>query len=427
MSSPRVPDSELEYRMNEKILTLETAPKETSIARIRSRHGWNWASDPQSFSRVQHKDRGKIQAFPSKQLPEGVKPPQQLQIVAPFPVLNKKEGTLRSGGIKQTSEAWTIATGDLPTVDKLQEVLPSDCFPELLEVHNVSGTDAGFMQEGLVLYKRAVPDHCIASDRPVRCWGKPRKSVLKLWEYVDSGSHGTVFRACLSLPEPYETIQGFNAVNVVAKMVGNDLSARKHFDREVEAYSLFSGPSSDYLQSDWTGYVACTGRYGYVDSQMRHGLQPTAAPLRAVVPKFFGSYETVDSSGEAGALLLIEDCGISIEQFEISGRSKSERWSVRSQGRSQLPAMYSSLHRAGILQNSAKTSNVGVQAGPLHLPPSERTFATPSFRVFDFGRIEIREADPEHRFDGVRRLSESVFQGKAREELQEVFKYPCSY
>lgn len=271
-----------------------------------------------------------------------------------------------------------------------------------------------------------MPSPLVDFDSSARRLLKPQKSILSLWQYLDSGSHGTVFRASLSLSEPYETIQGDEVVNIVVKIVNDNSKAREHFNREVDAYSLLSRPSHNFLQKDWTGYVACTGSYGYMSTQMRAGLQPTAAPLRAVVPKFFGLYEPVESNGKMGSLLLIEDCGTSVENYKMrSGRSKHERSHVFSELRAQASAMYASLHRAGFLQCSVKRSNIAIQPGPLCLPSVERSYDNPSFRILDFGRAVIYNGlagKDEFRGD---RLPEDAFRDKAREEQKEVFEDVC--
>lgn len=48
--------------------------------------------------------------------------------------------------------------------------------------------------------------------------------------------------------------------------------------------------------------------------------------------------------------------------------------------------MLQRLHYAGFTQNSFSARNVLYQAGPLALPPSQRSLKTPSFRIIDFGR-----------------------------------------
>jgi hypothetical protein len=48
--------------------------------------------------------------------------------------------------------------------------------------------------------------------------------------------------------------------------------------------------------------------------------------------------------------------------------------------------MFVNLHNAGFLQGSIYPRNILIQPGPLTLPPSKRSLASPSFRIIDFGR-----------------------------------------
>ena len=50
--------------------------------------------------------------------------------------------------------------------------------------------------------------------------------------------------------------------------------------------------------------------------------------------------------------------------------------------------MFVSLHNAGFIQGSVYPRNILIQPGPLTLPPSKRSLASPSFRIIDFGRAE---------------------------------------
>jgi len=52
--------------------------------------------------------------------------------------------------------------------------------------------------------------------------------------------------------------------------------------------------------------------------------------------------------------------------------------------------MFVNLHNAGYLQGSIYPRNMLIQPGPLTLPPSERSLASPSFRIIDFGRAEYK-------------------------------------
>ena len=56
--------------------------------------------------------------------------------------------------------------------------------------------------------------------------------------------------------------------------------------------------------------------------------------------------------------------------------------------RTQLHAMFGILHHAGFIQGSVYPRNVLIQPGPLTIPRSKRSLASPSFRIIDFGRAE---------------------------------------
>jgi len=52
--------------------------------------------------------------------------------------------------------------------------------------------------------------------------------------------------------------------------------------------------------------------------------------------------------------------------------------------------MFVNLHKAGFLQGSVYARNIVIQPGPLTVPPSKRSLASPSFRIIDFGRAEYK-------------------------------------
>ena len=52
--------------------------------------------------------------------------------------------------------------------------------------------------------------------------------------------------------------------------------------------------------------------------------------------------------------------------------------------------MFVNLHNAGFLQGSVYPRNMLIQPGPLTVPPSERSLASPSFRIIDFGRANYK-------------------------------------
>ena len=58
--------------------------------------------------------------------------------------------------------------------------------------------------------------------------------------------------------------------------------------------------------------------------------------------------------------------------------------------RTQLHAMFNIFHEAGFLQGSVYPRNILIQPGPLTIPCSKRSLASPSFRIIDFGRAEFK-------------------------------------
>ncbi|KAI1792710.1 hypothetical protein LXA43DRAFT_1073628 [Ganoderma leucocontextum] len=126
-----------------------------------------------------------------------------------------------------------------------------------------------------------------------------------------------------------------------------------------------------------------------------------------VVPKFFGYYlllkpdgrvffELSEAHGECGedgtcgvawppAILLIEDCGDPIQPWLFAD---AQRWGCYH--------LLDGLHDAGFVAGqhapTAWTEKMLVQPGPLAAPREVRSYATPSFRLVDFGRSRCRQA-----------------------------------
>lgn len=74
-----------------------------------------------------------------------------------------------------------------------------------------------------------------------------------------------------------------------------------------------------------------------------------------------------------------------------------------------------------IVQGSFYVRNIMVQPGPLSVPPEQRSYDTPSFRIIDFGRGRCWEWDRSKpdadklRFEFARRIGDEV--ARARHEL----------
>ncbi|KAI0362936.1 hypothetical protein BV20DRAFT_984122, partial [Pilatotrama ljubarskyi] len=135
---------------------------------------------------------------------------------------------------------------------------------------------------------------------------------------------------------------------------------------------------------------------------------PSAAPegdvadeqmlLPAVVPKFFGYYSPLQEDGTIHPLvhgryciddsvcrvdwptsvLLLEECGTPVDRYSIPKGSRKDCYKL-----------FRRLHAEGFVQRSAYARNMLVQPGPLSVTREDRSLATPSFRIIDFGRGEM--------------------------------------
>ena len=82
------------------------------------------------------------------------------------------------------------------------------------------------------------------------------------------------------------------------------------------------------------------------------------------------------------------------------------------------------LHDLGITQNSFFVRNILIQPGPLYLPPSMRSYKTPSFRIIDFGRArvltyllaDVKETDPDKRKEAYKGVARQLHSEMHEEE-----------
>ena len=119
-------------------------------------------------------------------------------------------------------------------------------------------------------------------------------------------------------------------------------------------------------------------------------------PACAIAPKFYGSYVPEDDTQSGlSPILLLEDCGMPIETSTLCADDRFVSHlglQMFPEGiillRTQLHAMFAIFHHAGFLQGSVYPRNILIQPGPLTIPPSKRSLASPSFRIIDFGRAE---------------------------------------
>ncbi|KAI0672153.1 hypothetical protein C8Q78DRAFT_971466 [Trametes maxima] len=141
--------------------------------------------------------------------------------------------------------------------------------------------------------------------------------------------------------------------------------------------------------------LALSGRFGPAPSS---STPPTDVDA-AVIPRFYGLYIPVDSQGKklcgchqecdgyihadcpvdwATPILLMEDCGAPVDLGRMKKAERKQCWSLVDR-----------LHESGVAHGSAHPRNILVQPGPFSLPRSERSMATPSFRIASFGRTEV--------------------------------------
>ncbi|KZT64225.1 hypothetical protein DAEQUDRAFT_732892 [Daedalea quercina L-15889] len=254
----------------------------------------------------------------------------------------------------------------LASLPKLEEFIPEEYFPDALMVIRTGGHPKK--------YKRILPKF----ERD-GLQGAPERLATLYFNgpTLGEGHHSTVRRAPLKLPAPLSAYGRHRMVTVAAKRSFGNISARKFLRHEAGIFSLFPR----HLQEEYCGYNLVTPiRY--------------PVPVGAVVPKFYGYYVPVEDDGSVcdhtyeeydeedmrsvegfSPLLLTEECGEPIVPRKFSVDDRSECYSLMCR-----------LQLARFSQGSMYVRNILWQPGPLWKPPRERSRATPSFRIIDFGR-----------------------------------------
>ncbi|PIL28827.1 hypothetical protein GSI_08872 [Ganoderma sinense ZZ0214-1] len=199
---------------------------------------------------------------------------------------------------------------------------------------------------------------------------------LKAHNRLSQGHHSSVFAAPLRLRlDPGS--QEESTVRIAAKTAPGSCGTHKMLHLEAGVYDAFPR----YLMDDQ--YIT-----GSRSSVTVRWVKP------AVVPKFYGYYAAVGADGKPimpmhlgchsdmtcpvswpTRILLVEECGRPILP---SAFTPDQRFDCLQ--------LVERLHAAGFAQNSMHPRNVLVQPGPLRAPPAARSYATPSFRIIDFGR-----------------------------------------
>ncbi|KAK0190009.1 hypothetical protein F5146DRAFT_932026 [Armillaria mellea] len=282
-------------------------------------------------------------------------------------------------------------TTNYETIQKLEERIPEEYFPDILLVNDPSSaTISGFPMPDrrpcspIVRYKRVWPKlepfHWTPTKEERYAASASRRiATLNLSgaPRLGKGSHSVVLKAALRLPTPLTTQTGDSCVSVAAKLALINSADRELLENEGRIYDAFPG----HLQESYCGY-------NLVDPMVH------PVPVGACVPKFFGYYVPVQEGKEAARrrktlqrikercrwgvrspILLLEECGAPIEPEQLSEDERSECFSLVLR-----------LHHADFVQNSLYTRNILRQPGPLTVRPSERSLKTPSFRIIDFGR-----------------------------------------
>ncbi|KAI0767599.1 hypothetical protein C8Q74DRAFT_1203803 [Fomes fomentarius] len=345
---------------------------------------------------------------------------------SPSDATNATPGNTASdtGAESKSGERNEGAARDLYSVDglpKLEEFIPSEYLPDVLLVHdpqNVthSGKEGNAKdKDEPIQYKRFYPFRQNA-DKTEDSGIPPKENIAHLHlnksNRLGSGHHSYVYRAPLTLPPPLSARSPTGQVTVAAKLAYNRCTAHGLLHNEARVYDSLP----KHTQEEWCGYN--------VVPQCRFPV-----PVGAIAPKFFGYYLPVDANGKIvekkhtgcqedypctvewpSPILLMEECGTPVEPSKFTADQRTECFSLVQR-----------LHHLDYIQGSFYVRNIMIQPGPLTLPPDERTYKQPSFRIIDYGRgecwdWEMNKPDMEKRkFDFARRAGEEI--ARARSEL----------
>ncbi|KAH9903246.1 hypothetical protein C8Q73DRAFT_751029 [Cubamyces lactineus] len=338
-----------------------------------------------------------------------------------------------------------FSTKGLP---KLEEAIPEAFLPDILLVHDPDRTThhASDPNEP-IKYRRVVypvPQLGVegasgvktaeneGSQSPTDYVLPPRDSEaeervahlhLKQENRLGQGNHSFVYQAPLTLPSPLSAYSPTGQVTVAAKLAFPRYSAHALLHNEARAYSAFP----EHAQHEYCGYNIIPPCYFPV-------------PVVPIAPKFYGFYLPVDkdgkfvdelalhekehrrySGGESGRvpwispILLMEECGEPVKPHKFTMDQRTECFSLILR-----------LHELGITQNSFYVRNILIQPGPLSMPPSMRSFKTPSFRIIDFGRArvltyllaDVKETDPDKRKEAYQCVARQLHSEMHEEEKQ---------
>ncbi|TBU47159.1 hypothetical protein BD309DRAFT_524665 [Dichomitus squalens] len=236
------------------------------------------------------------------------------------------------------------------------------------------------LPDDLLVYDREnITKLCDEPDVPVR-YVRIFPELPREGDTPDGAHEGTPPPGPKRIAHLYLTIVNkleHSTVRVAAKTAFSVCGAHDMLDREAQAYDAFPR----YLMEDRPG-------------------EPAA------VPKFFGYYAAAEADGSViekchpscneddtcpvqwpTHILLVEECGVPIIPCHYTRKQ-----------RESCLELVERLHAAGFYQGSIYVRNILVEAGPLSVPPAERSHETPSFRIIDFGRRVMMSQQNKSRF-----------------------------
>ncbi|KAG7442752.1 uncharacterized protein BT62DRAFT_1010084 [Guyanagaster necrorhizus] len=207
----------------------------------------------------------------------------------------------------------SFMTTDYETVQKLEERIPEEYFPDILLVNDPSGftmSDVPFLSRPSrmlpVRYKRVWPklkrdgEPATLFNNDLHCPSAFHWTPTQTERYAASecrriatldlsgapllgkGGHSAVRKAGIRLPVPLTTQTGDPHVSVAAKLAFSLSEDRELLENEGRIYDTFP----DHLQESYCGYNLV--------ASMDHPV-----PVGACVPKFFGYYVPVQEEEEA--------------------------------------------------------------------------------------------------------------------------------
>ncbi|KAI1792673.1 hypothetical protein LXA43DRAFT_1093322 [Ganoderma leucocontextum] len=238
---------------------------------------------------------------------------------------------------------------------------------------------------------------------------------------LGTGHHSSVYSAPLRLRLNTESAEE-RTVRVAVKTAFTRCGAHEMLRREAVAYDAFPRHLMEDRYSAGSFKTVhretAASSDGVVEPEMESGPDATATSISenastevgdilrtrspseaAVVPKFYGYYAAVNVDGSViehshpdcdedetcsvlwpTRILILEECGNPIVP---TNQTRKQRM--------KCLRLVERLHHAGFAQGSMYARNILVQPGPLSVPAEERSDDTPSFRIIDFGRGQVRE------------------------------------